>query len=73
MNSQSYYLEEGFPFRNRKLEKLKAFLSENALAYDQQIQYTVLLCNDEGKIMGCGSRHENTLKCIAIEIGRAHV
>ena len=67
MSSQSYYLEEGFPFRNRKLDKLKLFLSENNLTYDQQIQYTVLLCNDEGKIMGCGSRHENTLKCIAID------
>ena len=65
MSLQSYYLEEGFPFRNRKLENLKKFLSENALTYDQQIQYSVLLCNDEGTIVGCGSRHENILKCIA--------
>ena len=67
MNSQSYYLEEGFPFHHRKLEKLKAFLSKNDLTYDQQIQYSVLLCNDEGGIVGCGSRHENILKCIAID------
>lgn len=67
MSLQSYYLEEGFPFRNRKLENLKKFLSENALTYDQQIQYSVLLCNDEGTIVGCGSRHENILKCIAID------
>ena len=67
MSLQSYYLEEGFPFHNRKLENLKKFLSENALTYDQQIQYSVLLCNDEGTIVGCGSRHENILKCIAID------
>ena len=67
MNSQSYYLEEGFPFHHRKLEKLKAFLAKNDLTYDQQIQYSVLLCNDEGGIVGCGSRHENILKCIAID------
>lgn len=67
MSLQSYYLEEGFPFHNRKLENLKKFLSENALTYDQQIQYSVLLCNDEGAIVGCGSRHENILKCIAID------
>ena len=30
MSLQSYYLEEGFPFHNRKLENLKKFLSENA-------------------------------------------
>ena len=34
MSLQSYYLEEGFPFRNRKLENLKKFLSENALTYE---------------------------------------
>lgn len=64
---QSVYLEEGFPFKNYKLKKIKAFLSENDLTYDEQIQYTALLCDSDGRIVGCGSRHENTLKCIAID------
>ncbi|HIX29842.1 MAG TPA: [citrate (pro-3S)-lyase] ligase [Candidatus Blautia stercoravium] len=66
MDSEHFYLEEGFPFHGRKLEKLKAFLVQNDLSYDTQIQYSVLLKTQSGELAGCGSRHENTLKCIAI-------
>ena len=66
MDSEHFYLEEGFPFHGRKLEKLKVFLSQNDLSYDTQIQYTVLLKTQDGELAGCGSRHKNTLKCIAI-------
>lgn len=67
MNSERFYLDEGFPFQGRKLDKLKNFLAENDLTYDEQIQYSVLLKTTDGKIAGCASRHENTLKCIAID------
>lgn len=66
MYASDFYLEEGFPFQGRKLEQLKKFLEKNELSYDPQIQYSVLLKTSDGELAGCGSRHENTLKCIAI-------
>ena len=52
MDSEHFYLEEGFPFHGRKLEKLKVFLSQNDLSYDTQIQYTVLLKTQDGELAG---------------------
>lgn len=66
MDLGHFYFDEGFPFRNRKLDKLKDFLAENDLTYDENIQYSVMLKTMDGEIAGCGSRHENTLKCIAL-------
>lgn len=63
---EQFYLEEGFPFHSRKLEQMKDFLKGFDLTYDSQIQYSVFLKTASGKVAGCGSRHENTLKCIAI-------
>lgn len=66
MAMEQFYLEEGFPFHSRKLEQMKEFLKSFDLTYDSQIQYSVFLKTASGKLAGCGSRHENTLKCIAI-------
>lgn len=66
MATEQFYLEEGFPFHSRKLEQMKDFLKEFDLTYDSQIQYSVFLKTASGELAGCGSRHENTLKCIAI-------
>ncbi len=66
MATEQFYLEEGFPFHTRKLEQLKNFLQQFDLTYDAQIQYSVLLKTASGELAGCGSRHENTLKCIAV-------
>lgn len=66
MATEQFYLEEGFPFHTRKLEQVKKFLQQFDLTYDTQIQYSVLLKTASGELAGCGSRHENTLKCIAI-------
>lgn len=67
MDLGQFYLDEGFPFQGRKLAKLEQFLAKSDLTYDNQIQYSVLLRTKDGDIAGCGSRHENTLKCIAID------
>lgn len=67
MDRGNFYLEEGFPFTGRRLEKLKAFLGKSGLDYDSQIQYSVMLCTKDGRLAGCGSRQDNVLKCIAIE------
>ncbi len=67
MELANSYLEEGFPFRGRKRKKMEQFLEKSGLTYDAQIIYSVLLCRGDGEIIGCGSRHENILKCIAVD------
>lgn len=60
------YIEEGSPFASGKLLKLKSFLTECGLDYDEQIEFTVTLCSSNGEILCTGSRHKNILKCLAI-------
>ena len=67
MELANSYLEEGFPFQGRKRKKMEEFLEKSGLTYDPQIIYSVLLCREDGEIIGCGSRHENILKCIAVD------
>lgn len=61
-----YYLEEGSPFSPRKLKKLRLFLKEAGLDYDEEITYSVTVCSSKGSILACGSRHKNILKCLAV-------
>lgn len=65
MNS-GYYMEEGSPFIGRKLAKCQSFLKESGLTYDDNIQYSVMLCDASGKICATGSRDGNVLKCLAV-------
>ena len=67
MDSFNSYMEEGFPFTGRKQKRLETFLASRGLTYDSQITYSVTLCDKNGNILGCGSRQENILKCIAID------
>lgn len=60
------YEEEGTPFTGRKLEKLKTFLADEGLSYDDTAEYTLLLTDEEGPIAAAGSVAENVLKCIAV-------
>lgn len=60
------YIDEGSPFKTEKLVKLKNFLTECGLDYDEQIEYTVTLNRNDGEILCTGSRHRNTLKCLAV-------
>lgn len=62
----SDYLETGFPFSGLKLKKLKTFLKEQNLTYDESIEFSVNLCSSQGEILGTGSRDKNILKCIAV-------
>ncbi|MFA9376616.1 MAG: [citrate (pro-3S)-lyase] ligase [Lachnotalea sp.] len=62
-------LEEEFggPFTTNKLEKLRQFLSKQNLKYDDGIQYTCNLIDENYSIVGTGSLDHNVLKCIAID------
>jgi len=58
--------EEGHPFTGRRLEKVKQFLETEGLSYDDSVEYTLLLTDEEGEIAACGSVAGNVLKCIAV-------
>jgi [citrate (pro-3S)-lyase] ligase len=58
-------IESGFPFRGKSLEKLRAFLGENGLKYDERVEFSV--CAIEGdEIAAAGSLDGNVLKCVAV-------
>lgn len=57
----------GEPFTEKKLEKLQQFLSTQNLKYDDRIQYTCNLIDENYSIIGTGSLDHNVIKCIAID------
>lgn len=60
------YEEYGTPFTGRKLGRLKDFLLKEGLSYDETVEYTLLLSDDEGNIAATGSVSGNVFKCIAV-------
>ncbi len=61
-----HYMEEGHPFTGRRLSKLTRFLAEQGLRYDSHISYSLLLYDQNGHVIGTGSRDQNVLKCLAV-------
>ncbi len=66
MDYGGYSYEYGYPFTGERLNKVKAFLKENRLDYDDGILFTVNLFDHENEIIATGSMADNILKCIAI-------
>ncbi|MDO5389748.1 MAG: [citrate (pro-3S)-lyase] ligase [Eubacteriales bacterium] len=60
---------EGRPFVGKELKKLKQFLKKMDLEYDEGIEYSVCILNDEYEIIGTGSVDQNVIKCVAIDPG----
>lgn len=58
---------EGRPFKGSELEQLKQFLKKMDLEYDEGIEYSVCMVNEDYEIIATGSAEENVLKCIAID------
>ena len=56
----------GKPLKGKELDKLKRFLKTVELDYDDGIEYTVCLLDEDYEIMGTGSVEQNVLKCIAV-------
>ena len=67
MEYNGIYEEFGEPFTGRKKKKVVEFLKKSDLDYDEQIEFTVNLVNQDGEIAATGSLHENVLKCIAVD------
>lgn len=59
------YEQTGAPLRGRALEELKEFLARAGLRYDQRIQFTVLLRDEEDEIIAAGSLQDGVIKCVA--------
>jgi len=58
-------LSSGSPFRGAVLEKLKCFLHDNGLKYDQGVEYSIFLSEDD-RIAATGSLDGSVLKCVAV-------
>ena len=59
------YLATGSPMEGRMLDRLKRFLAENGLDYDESIRFTAALM-EEDEIIASGSLDGGTIKCVAV-------
>lgn len=66
MMTDDWILLEGKPFRGRELESLKCFLKEMELEYDEGIEYSVCVLNEEYEVIATGSVDQNVIKCVAV-------
>jgi [citrate (pro-3S)-lyase] ligase len=55
----------GFPFRGKVLEELRGFLKQNGLKYDEGVEFSVIL-REENRIAAAGSLDGRVLKCLAV-------
>ncbi|MBR5390777.1 MAG: [Clostridia bacterium] len=62
-------LEYGAPLRPWRQTRLRDFLARQGLDYDERIEYTVNLLEDE-EIVASGSLSGNIFKCIAVDPAR---
>lgn len=60
-------LLEGRPLKGKELENLKRFLEKMELTYDEEIEYSVCILNEDYEIIGTGSADGNVIKCVAID------
>lgn len=59
------YLETGRPMRGAMLNRLKTFLKDCGLTYDEGVDFSCALIEDD-EIIAAGSLEVATLKCIAV-------
>lgn len=57
----------GNPLKGNELNRLKVFLQKMNLEYDEGIEYSYCILNDNYEIIATGSVEANVLKCIAID------
>ena len=57
----------GNPLKGRELESLKAFLRRMDLDYEEGIEYSVCILNEEYEIVAAGSVERNVIKCVAVD------
>lgn len=57
---------EGRPFTGRNLQRLKDFLAAMDLDYDEHVEYSVCILDDDFSVIAAGSVEGSVLKCIAV-------
>lgn len=57
----------GNPLKGKELTRLKKFLERMNLAYDEGIEYSICILDDDCNIVATGSAKGNVLTCIAVE------
>lgn len=57
---------EGRPFTGRTLARMEAFLRSVGLDYDDGVEYSVCLLDDDFSILAAGSVEGGVLKCLAV-------
>ncbi len=57
---------QGRPFTGRLLEKVKKFLASLGLEYDDGVEFSLCVEDDEGAVVAAGSRQGPVLKCIGV-------
>lgn len=65
-----YYEQTGSPLRGRALGELRDFLAKAGLTYDENIQFTVLIRDEEDSIAAAGSLQDGVIKCVAVDEAR---
>jgi [citrate (pro-3S)-lyase] ligase len=58
----------GYPFSGPALEKLRLFLRDSHLKYDDRVEYSVIITEDD-RIAASGSLDGPVLKCVAVSPG----
>lgn len=66
MGYNNYSQRCGYPFRGYTLNKLRKFLEDMGLSYDEGIEFTVNFFDENQEIIATGSLEGNILKCIAV-------
>ena len=56
----------GTPFQGEERERLQSFLASEGLRYDEGIQYSVNLLDENGGIAATGSLEDNVVKCLLV-------
>jgi [citrate (pro-3S)-lyase] ligase len=62
----TYQIKIGTPFINYSLKKLKDFLKGQELEYDETIDYSVNIVDENNFIIASGSLDKNIIKCVAV-------
>lgn len=66
MMTDNWMLLEGKPLKGRELQSLKKFLTEMDLTYDEGIEYSVCVLNEDYEVIAAGSVDQNVIKCVAV-------
>lgn len=69
MEYSNYRQTFGNPFQGKELTLLVSFLESRGLTYDESIEHTLALWDQDGNMVATGSLDGNVIKCVATSPG----